>query len=168
MADIPTIETERLLLRAWQQFDYPPMRDYYSNPKMTEYLGGVQDAESAFRQMATYLGHWQLFGFGYWALEEKTTSHFVGGCGLWKSPQWPEIELGYWLLPDFHGKGIALEAAQAAKDYAFKTLNLNTLVSYIDADNKSSIRLAEKLGGQAEPAIELLNYGPHLVYRYHD
>ncbi len=167
MSDIPTINTQRLQLRAWKTSDYQPMCDYYGDPQMTAYLGGVQDPESVFRQMATYLGHWHLFGFGYWALEETRTATFVGGCGLWKSPQWPEIELGYWLLPGFHGTGMALEAALAAKDYAFETLNLNTLVSYIDANNKSSIKLAEKLGGQAEPAIELLNFGPHLVYRYH-
>ena len=165
---IPTLETDRLLLRAWQESDYQPVSAYYSDPEMTEYLGGVQDAESAFRQMATYLGHWHLFGFGYWAVEEKSSHAFVGGCGLWKSPQWPEIELGYWLLPEFHGTGMALEAAQVAKDFAFNTLNLNTLVSYIDATNVSSIRLAEKLGAKAEPAINLLNFGPHLVYRYHD
>jgi len=167
MTTIPTLETNRLIMRAWQESDYQPVSAYYGNPEMTEYLGGVQDAESSFRQMATYLGHWYLYGFGYWALEEKATKAFVGGCGLWNSPQWPETELGYWLLPDFHGTGMALEAADAAKNYAFQQLQLPTLVSYIDPNNHASKKLAEKLGGQVEPVIDLLDFGPHLVYRYH-
>jgi RimJ/RimL family protein N-acetyltransferase len=44
------------------------------------------------------IGHWKLKGFGYWAVDEKATNDFVGSVGLWQSPGWPELELGYWLL----------------------------------------------------------------------
>lgn len=62
------------------------------------------------------------------------------------------------------GKGYATEAA--ARDYAFNTLKTNTLVSYIDQENERSKRLAERLGAAHEGDIQLLDFGPHRVYRY--
>jgi RimJ/RimL family protein N-acetyltransferase len=116
--------------------------------------------------MALMIGHWQLHGHGYWALEEKQSEQFVGCMGLWKSPGWPELELGYWLVGAHHGKGFGREAGQACVEYAGKTLNAESLVSYIDKDNIPSIKLAESIGAVYEQTIELDTHGPHGVYRH--
>lgn len=86
--------------------------------------------------------------------------------GLWDSAPWPELELGYWYRKSAHGKGYATEAASAIKDFAFKQLNTNTLVSYIAPLNIPSIKLAERLGAHKEKTIDLLGFGEHDVYRY--
>jgi len=160
------IESERLRMRAWRNADYPFFVDYFADEEMAEFLGGTRTREESWRTMAAYIGHWHLNGFGYWAVEEKDTQDFVGGVGLWKSPNWPELELGYWILRTMHGKGYATEAAVRAKEFAFNELKVDTLVSYIDLENEASKRVAERLGGIYEKTIELLNFGPHLVYRY--
>ena len=65
-----------------------------------------------------------------------------------------------------HGKGYALEAALAARKYAYANLKLKTLVSYIDPANEPSIRLAERMGAKYEETIDLIGNGPHCVYRH--
>jgi RimJ/RimL family protein N-acetyltransferase len=51
--------------------------------------------------MAPILGHWTLKGFGYWAVEERASGAFVGCVGLWEPSGWPEVELGYWITPQY-------------------------------------------------------------------
>ena len=69
-------------------------------------------------------------------------------------------------MEGMQGKGYASEAAMLAKDFAFDELKVQTLVSYIDPMNKPSIKLAERIGGVFDKTIELLDFGPHRVYRY--
>ncbi len=116
--------------------------------------------------MAQQIGHWYLKGFGYWAVEERDGGTFVGCVGLWKSPDWPELELGYWVDDRQQRKGFAEEAAAECLRYARETLKPPSLVSYIDPANVPSQNLAAKLGAKYEQTIELLDQGPHQVYRH--
>ncbi len=124
------------------------------------------DRARAWRHMAALVGHWTLRGYGIWAVEEKGSQEFVGSIGLWFPEGWPELELGYWLVPEAHGKGYATEAGMKSRDYAFDQLGAKTLVSYIDPTNEPSKKVAERLGAGYEKTIELLDLGPHCVYRY--
>ena len=161
-----TLETARLRLRQWRADDADDVIAFYSDPKISQYVGGPRSTDSAWRGMALMIGHWQLHGFGYWAVEEKQDEQFVGCIGLWKSPGWPELELGYWLVEEHHGKGFGHEAGRACIEFARHTLEADSLVSYIDKNNIPSIRLAESLGATYEKTIELDTHGPHGVYRH--
>ena len=88
---------------------------------------------------------------------------FIGAIGLWYPEGWPELELGYWLVPEAYGKGYATEAGRASKEYAFDVMGAQTLVSYIEPTNKPSISVAERLGGAFDQTIELLDLG-HLLH----
>lgn len=161
-----SIETGRLKLRQWKEGDFDAFADYYSDEGNARYVGGKKDADQAWRHLALQIGHWQLKGFGYWAVDEKDTNDFVGCVGLWKSPGWPELELGYWLTKEHQGKGYAVEACLRCLEYARETLKATSLVSYIDPNNAPSIRLAKRLGATYESTIELASYGPHCVFRH--
>ena len=159
-------ETKRLKLRGWQQADFEAYAGYYGDVRTAKFVGGLMPRAKAWRHFAAVVGHWTLKGFGFWAVDEKATGDFVGCVGLWEPEGWPEIELGYWLMPAAHGKGYATEAALCARRFAFEEVSAKTLVSYIDPGNAPSIKVAERLGAQLEATIELLDLGAHHVYRH--
>jgi RimJ/RimL family protein N-acetyltransferase len=161
-----SIETKRLKLRQWNESDFTNFARYYADEGNARYVGGQKDPDQAWRHLALQIGHWKLKGFGYWAIDEKDTNEFVGCAGLWQSPGWPELELGYWLVKAHQGKGYALEASQRCIDYARRVLGASSLVSYIDPRNVPSLRLAKRLGATYEDTIELATYGPHCVFRH--
>lgn len=163
---VTPIESSRLLFKGWDEDCFPEFASYFSDPEMSRYVGGLKTQEEAWRLLAAYIGHWHLKGYGYWAVYEKHTQKLVGAVGLWKSIGWPELELGYWLLKEMQGQGYAIEAAERCLTYAFQTMKVPTVVSYIDPENLPSRKLAERLGGILEETIDLLDFGPHCVYRY--
>jgi RimJ/RimL family protein N-acetyltransferase len=160
------LETKRLRLCKWHERHFESYAEYYDDEEMARWVGGLKSRDQAWRHMAALIGHWALRGYGYWAVEEKETRTFVGCIGLWFSEGWPELELGYWLVRDMQGKGYATEAGLRSRDYAFEVVGANTLVSYIHPDNEPSKRVAERLGARYEKTIDLVDFGPHLVYRY--
>lgn len=160
------IETDRLLMRQWGQADFAIYAEYYADETTARFVGGRMPRYQAWRHMAALVGHWVLRGFGIWAVEEKATGQLVGGVGLWQPEGWPELEVGYWLTTGGQGKGYATEAASRARNHAYENLGATTLVSYIHPDNAPSIQVARRMGATLEQTIELLDFGPHHVYRH--
>ena len=161
------IETERLILRNWkEETDLEPLVTYYADEKAVRFVGGVKNQEEAWRLMASYIGHFHVRGYSYWAVEEKSTGNFAGAVGIWNSAFWPEPELGFWLITEKQGLGYATEAAEKCLDYALNQLNIKSLVSYINQHNSASIKVALKLGAKFDGECQLLNFGPHAIYRY--
>ena len=166
MTEFIEIESERLRLRQVRESDTKAYSRFYADPENARYVGGQKNADEAWRSMAMIIGHWHLKGHGYWAVDEKSSGDFVGCVGLWQSPEWPELELGYWIVPEKQGLGYATEAGRQCIDYARDKLHAESLVSYIDPDNLASIRVAESLGAKYEKTIDLATHGPHRVYRH--
>lgn len=85
-----------------------------------------------------------------WAIEQGGA--FAGCVGLhgieWQSRAWrcDRAEIGYWIMPALHARGIATEAALAAMKFAFETLGLNKLTIGCLAENAGSKRVIEKCG----------------------
>ena len=152
---VPLIETERLRLRDLREIDFAAYAAMCADPEVMRYLGsGPLSAEDAWRQLAMFAGHWVLRGFGMWAAETRD-GELVGRVGLHFPHGWPERELGWALAREHWGRGYALEAATAARDYAFHDLRWPGLVSYVHPENARSIRLAERLGARPAGAIDL-------------
>lgn len=160
------LETDRLIFRQWEKSDFPAIAEFYSDKENAQFVGGTKNSEQAWRLMATYIGHYALHGYSYLAIDEKATGNFIGSLGLWNSEPWPELELGYWLLPAAQGKAYGQEAGLAVKNYAINVLKVPSLVSYIHSANQPSIKLATRLGATYDSSIQLLDFGPHEVYRY--
>jgi RimJ/RimL family protein N-acetyltransferase len=156
MISIPTLETPRLLLRQFRQNDSDALAALHADPEVMKFLGDGRPKARAemWLAMASYLGHWELRGYGLWAVEEKATGKFVGRIGLLNPEGWPGLEVAWTLARDRWGNGFATEGAKAALEYAFSVLKLEHVISLIHPDNAASIRVAmrigEKLEGQAE------------------
>ena len=159
------LETERLLLRPFRNADLDEYAAMCADPEVMKYLGtGVTlNRADAWRSMAGFLGHWELLGFGMWALEEKASGRLVGRAGFLDPPGWPAFELGWTLGRPHWGRGFATEAAQRALRYAFEELGRERVIHLIRAGNEPSVRVAERLGARLAGEVELLG-APARVY----
>jgi RimJ/RimL family protein N-acetyltransferase len=151
---IPTLETERLILRPWRENDINAYAELMADAA-TEFIGGPLSRDDAWRKMATYIGHWELRGYGTLALEKKASGAFVGYCGPWYPLGWPEPEISWGLLPSARGAGFGTEAAQRALQYAFADLRWTTAISVIATNNTPSMRVAERLGAKLDGATDI-------------
>ena len=155
---IPELETARLRLRSLRLDDLDACARMYADPDVMRFLeqGAPLDRAAAFRSIALHLGHWELRGYGQWALEERATGRFIGRAGLWQPEGWPGLEVGWVLDRDAWGSGYATEAGAAAIDYAFEVLHAKEIISLIRPGNTGSIKVAERLGETHQRDIELM------------
>ncbi len=162
---IPILTTDRLVLRAPCADDFPAFADLYADGEHGRFIGAPEQPELAWRRLAALIGHWQLRGFGMWAIENRESERFVGICGPYCPEGWPEREIGWTLTRDATGRGYATEAALVARDFAYRHLGWRTAISLIDPNNTPSRRLAERLGAVPEKEICFLDRAA-LVYRH--
>lgn len=161
-----TLETERLILRPFCQADIDVYAEMCADREVMRFIGegGILSREEAWRNMAMVVGHWQLRGYGLWAVELKETNQLIGRVGSWNPEGWPGFEIG-WLLHRKHwGNGYATEAGRATMDHAFGELHQSEVISLIQPANTASIRVAERLGEQHHGTTMLLGKKV-LVYR---
>ena len=140
------LRSERLLLRQFRESDFEEFAAQYADPEACRFIGGLQSREDAWRRMASFIGHWQLRGYGFWALERLDNGAFIGACGLWCPEGWPEPEVGYWLRPAHQGQGFVSEAVLASRRCAYEQLGWTTLTSNIVAENRPSQAVAKRVG----------------------
>jgi RimJ/RimL family protein N-acetyltransferase len=150
---IPTLETDRLILRAWTAADAAPFAVICADEELMRYVGGVMNQTDAWRRMAVYVGHWTLRGFGPWALQDKASGQFAGYCGVYDPDGWPEREINWGLARPFHGKGLVTEAATRVRTYAYETLGFKTITSCIDMNNAPSKAVAARLGAKLDRTV---------------
>ena len=163
---IPRIETERLLLRGFEERDLGAYAAITANPEVMRYMGrGPFDREEAWREIALYLGHFELRGYTHWALELLETGELVGRCGPWFPEGWPELEVGWLLGREHWGKGYATEAAGAALEFVWDELDAERAVSMVVPGNDRSVRVARRLGGRPDGRATLRGIETN-VYAY--
>ena len=165
MIAIPTLETERLKLRAWQASDAEPFGEMCADAELMHYVGGVMDRTAAWRRMATYAGHWTLRGYGSFALEDKASGQLAGYSGIYDPDGWPEREINWGLRRSFLGRGLITEAATRVRSYAYETLGFTTITSCIDPENAASVAVAQRLGATLDRTVEFRGH-PFCVFRH--
>lgn len=145
-----TIQTPRLLLRAWNEEDIAPFLSMNQDPKVMEFIPALWTVDTVVHFIQCMNAQLIEKNYTLWAVEEKSTKHFMGFIGL-NSPAWqahftPCVEIGWRLAYAFWEKGYATEGARAVRDYAFQRLKLEELVAFTVPDNIRSQRVMEKLG----------------------
>ncbi len=152
---IEDIETERLRLTALSFKHSRPMFSLWSHPDVCRFSGTVTDYDRVEIPMPAassedsdrIIDFWQraaVDGWGFrWAILERSSGHMVGHIGF--NSIGPTFEIAYHLHPDHWGKGIMLDAAQAAIGWARRSHPGAELDAFIEPDNQGSIRLASRL-----------------------
>ncbi|MDQ3811877.1 MAG: GNAT family N-acetyltransferase [Chloroflexota bacterium] len=155
--EIPTLETERLVLRPLAAADFEAWAEMYADPEFTGSLGYPDplDRAEAWRMLALVVGHWALRGFGMWAVaERREPARLIGRIGCHQPEGWPDFEVGWGLARPYWGHGYATEGARAALGYAFDVLERPRVISLISPANTRSAAVARRLGERPVERIE--------------
>lgn len=162
---IPTIETERLRLRAPQPADFEAYAAFRASER-TRILGGPNDRAEAFHMFCGLVGHWHIRGYGRWIVADRATDAALGVIGLYFPADWPEPEIGWSLFDHAEGRGIAQEAAIASRSYAYDVLGWTRVVSLIVPHNTRSAALARRMACTHDGQFAHPDYGRMDVWRH--
>ncbi|SDC69618.1 GNAT family N-acetyltransferase [Ruegeria marina] len=166
LTNAPVLETPRLLLRGPEHRDADPLIAFLLDKERAELFGHYDNRGDAWRWFALMVGHWHIHGYGYFVIEERATGRAAGICGIWNPEGWPEPELGWVVFDGFERKGIALEAALRARQWAYEDLGFTTLTSNIVPGNTRSVALAERLGARYERTYHNVHMGEDMLFRH--
>jgi len=163
--EIPTLRTDRLVLRAFRPDDLDAFAAMSADAEVMRHIGNGEtvDRNGSWRTMAGFNGHWTLRGFGMWAVERTSDGTFIGRVGLHHPPYWPALEAGWVLARAAWGQGFAREGSAAVLAFARRMLPPQRLVSFIQPGNERSVKVALALGARYEGATDLLG-APVEVY----
>ena len=152
-ATIPTLETERLILRGFQLEDASEFERLIAPQEVTDGTlsfphpvpegWGIERINRTLERFAS--GEHNEF-----AICTRESNKLIGGIGLDVNTRHKRGHLGYWLGVDFWRQGYATEAASAVLDYGFHTLGLHRIEAGHYPRNPASGRVLEKIGMRRE------------------
>lgn len=166
------LETERLIIRPWQESDRPVFHRLNREGEIMEFFPFRRTPEQADPVMDKLNTMIAEHGFGFTALERREEGDCIGFCGLSRTDLEPffadgSVEIGWRLLPETWGKGYVTESARRLLDFAFEDLQLAEVVSFAVHNNHRSLAVMQRLGMQRDPARDFDHPGvpdshPHL------
>ena len=142
-------ESERLTLVKFTKDDAPFFYDLANDPDWIKYIGNrniktIIDAEEYLNK--NIIPSYEKFGFGFYTVRLKEENTPIGMCGLIKRDWMDYVEIGYAFLPQYRGKGYAIESSIATKKYAKEKLKIDLLAAITDVENERSGNLLNRLG----------------------
>lgn len=147
------LESERLLLRRLADDDLLPFLAYVNDPQVARYQTwesySEQQAKDVIERQKNMVpglgGQWFTF-----ALELKQAGVLVGHMALKTQDDNQQAEIGFTLAREYHGRGLAFEAASRVLDYAFIDLEMHRVIAISDCENQRSVALLSRLGMRRE------------------
>jgi len=150
------VETERLILREFQETDINGIFELDSNPEVHKYLGNnpIKTKDQALKYIQFIIQQYSDHGIGRFVAIEKATGDFIGWSGLKLNAGEKEalngmqdfIDIGYRFIPRYWGKGYATESSLALLDYGFKEKKYDTIYGAAETDNLASNHILQKIG----------------------
>lgn len=168
LVNVVETETDRLICRRPSATSTADYRDLFTEPEVERWLRPPPmksfETSDFERMLARDRSHWQTHGFGPWILIDRESEEFVGRGGInWTRVDGrDEVELPWALRVQFHGQGLATEAALAAIEAA-RAVDLPRVVSLTLVENLASRRVMEKIGLQYSGDVPHAGL-PHALY----
>lgn len=164
--DLSRLQTERLLLTRIGAGDLAELCQMHRDPEVMATLGGIRSDELSADILAQLMAHWDAHGFGYWMAHDRASGAFVGRGGLRRVVVGggDEIEVGYALMPQYWGRGLATELARACVRVGFERIGQPSLVAFTLPTNRASRRVMERVGFAYERDVIWAGM-PHVLYR---
>jgi RimJ/RimL family protein N-acetyltransferase len=171
------IETDRLILRNWQDSDRAPFIAMNQDPAVRAHLGPIQTAEETNAAIDRLMAIADTHGHTFWAMERREDSEFLGFCGLKIAPEGipgidGAIEIGWRLRSDMWRRGYAREAAIASLAWAWRHLDVDRVIAITTPANINSWGLMERLGMTRRHDLDFMHpalasddrLAPHITY----
>ena len=154
------LHTKRLHFKRYTEEDLPFVLTLVKNEHVMKYIGkGLPQSEEYARQLIRrMLEQYDNFDdYGLHLLVHKKTNAYVGHAGIVAQiiDDAFELELGYWIHPDYWGQGYGKEAAQALAQYADEELELERYIAAIQVGNVGSEKIAKSVGMTLEKIIDM-------------
>ncbi|KZK92283.1 MULTISPECIES: GNAT family N-acetyltransferase [unclassified Pseudovibrio] len=148
----PRIETDRLILRKWEERDLEGLVQMNADPQVMEFFPAMMSRQDSERMFERLMAKQVKYGLGTPVVEERASGRFLGLCGL-GVPTYPEplpfdpcVEIGWRFIPGAWGRGIAQESSRIWLRFGFETLRLGEIVSFTSAINQRSEKVMQRLG----------------------
>lgn len=153
------IETERLVLRPFEESDVDPVAAINADAETMRYFEAPLTREQTAAAIVRYQDGLKEDGYGFLAAELVETGETVGIIGMRRYdeatrmaiPGHPKVEVGWRLRRDTWGQGLAPEGASACLAYAWEKLRLEEIVAITVVANQPSRRVMEKIGMTHDP-----------------
>lgn len=139
------LQSKRLSFGLWRNEHIDEVFEFHRPIEVYNFLSGREETrEDAGRRIERWTEDFQKHGFCKFRLTDRETGQFIGRAGFGVHEEMPEI--GYALKPQFWGKGFALEAAMALRDWMFSVRDVQFFIGYAYSANNASTRILEKIG----------------------
>ena len=141
------IETPRLCLREFEPDDAESLYRLNLDPKVIEFTGDLpfESVKAAGTFLENYR-HYRQYGFGRWAVIQKSNGEFLGWCGLKFTPGPDECDIGFRFFRSVWNRGFATESATACIQHGFDSLGLARIVGRAMKENLASVAVLRKTG----------------------
>lgn len=163
--DVATVLTPRMRGTVPGDGDLEFLCALLGDPQVGETLGGVRDREGSAEILAAHRASWAERGLGYWIWRDRETGEPLARGGLSHATVEgePVVEIGWAVVPDRWGQGLATEVGRASIDAAAR-LGIPRVVAYTLPHNSGSRRVMEKLGMTYDRTFIHGRWGPHVLY----
>ncbi|GGU87118.1 N-acetyltransferase [Streptomyces albospinus] len=148
------LRTDRLTLRRWRDSDLEPWAAMNADPEVREHLGDLLTREQSDACVALFQAEFDQRGYGWWAVEVRSTGEFIGFAGLDQVDDgmpFTGVEIGWRLARSAWGQGYATEAALTVLAYGFDTLELPEILAVTTATNFRSQAVMRRIGMTRDP-----------------
>ena len=147
-----TLQSNRLLLRRFEQDDLTNVYEGLSHPEVIKYYGVHYTSLEATREQMAWFKELEEEGTGQWfAICSLDNQCFYGGAGLNNiKKEHKRAEIGFWLLPAYWRQGIISEALPLICHYAFQQLDVHRIEGIVESKNINSKNTFKRLGFQHE------------------
>jgi [ribosomal protein S5]-alanine N-acetyltransferase len=154
--EFPIIKTDRLLLRQFDENDIEHVFKGLSNPDIVKYYGVSYQTLEATKEQMNFFADLEKNGTGiWWAVCSSDNKTFYGAGGLNSlSKKHKKAEIGFWLMPEYWGKGIMTEALPLICNYGFNNLGLHRIEGIVETENRNCKSAMAKLDFQHEGTMK--------------
>lgn len=151
--NIPSIETERILLRPASLDDVDWFFELRSDADFMRYMDRplMTEREQAVAHIQNIIDRYESNTGVQWIMELRETGERIGYAGMWRYDAANNLaEVGYGMDPKFSGRGLMSEAIPTCLRFGFEEMKIHRMEAYVRPENTASVRVLESAGFTCE------------------